>query len=69
MTLRPGQYQFVADPNSDEVRVERGGKLIGTVAGKAVTLNQKSEYTAIIFNGSRISEIQFMGKVEAIKID
>ncbi|HEV2289991.1 MAG TPA: hypothetical protein VGR81_13690 [Candidatus Acidoferrales bacterium] len=49
--------------------MERKGKVIGTFAGKPVTLQTKSEETAIVFNGRRISEIQFTGKTEALKLN
>lgn len=68
-TLRPGQYKLVADLNADQVRVESNGKLIGTFTGKTVALRSKSEQTAVIFDGQRISEIEFAGKTEAIKLD
>jgi hypothetical protein len=69
MTLKPGQYRFFADLNTDQVRVERNGKVVGTFTGKPVMLHSKSEQTAIVFNGRRISELQFTGKTEAIKLD
>jgi hypothetical protein len=68
-TLKPGQYRIVADLKTDQVRVERNGKLIGTFTGTPVTLNSKSEQTAIVFDGQRISEIQFTGKTEALKLE
>lgn len=68
-TLKPGQYRLIANLSAGQVRVERKGKVIGTFAGKPVTLQTKSEETAIVFNGRRISEIQFTGKTEALKLN
>ncbi len=68
-TLKPGQYRLIANLSTDQVRVERKGKVIGTFTGTPVTLQTKSEQTAIVFNGRQISEIQFTGKTEALKLD
>lgn len=69
-TLQPGQYKITANLQSDQVLVknQNNGKLVATVTGKTVTLNQKSPYSAIVFNGRDIHEIQFSGKTEAIEI-
>ncbi|MGB6482054.1 MAG: hypothetical protein WBE86_01055 [Candidatus Acidiferrales bacterium] len=67
-TLQPGHYELKADPNSNQVRVERDGKLVATVEGRTVTLNKKSDYGAVVMDGQRIHEIQFAGKTEAIEI-
>ena len=69
-TLEPGHYKITANLVSDQVLVknQNNGKLVATVMGKTVTLNQKSPYSAVVFNGRSIHEIQFSGKTEAIEI-
>ncbi len=69
-TLQPGHYKITANLESDQVFVKRedDGKLVATVTGKTVTLNKKSAYSAVVFNGQSIHEIQFSGKTEAIEI-
>ena len=67
-TLEPGQYQLTANLTSDQVLVKHNGKLVATVTGKTVTLNNKSPYGAVVFDGSKIHEIDFSGKTQAIRI-
>lgn len=67
-SLRPGHYKFTANLSSDMVRVEHDGKVVATVQGKAVDLKNKAPYSALVFNGQRIQEIQFQGKMQAIKV-
>lgn len=68
--LQPGHYKITANLDSDQVLVKRqsDGKLMATIQGKTVTLNEKPPYSAIVFNGRTIHEIQFSGKTEAIEI-
>jgi hypothetical protein len=68
--LRPGHYKLTANLESDQVFIknEDNGKLVATVTGRTVTLNKKSAYSAVVFNGRNIHEIQFSGKTEAIEI-
>jgi hypothetical protein len=69
-TLQPGHYKLTANLESDQVLIksEDNGKLVATVTGRTVTLNRKSAYSAVVFNGRSIHEIQFSGKTEAIEI-
>lgn len=69
-TLQPGHYKLTANLESDQVLVKRenDGKVVATVTGKTVTLNQRSTYSAVVFNGRNIHEIQFSGTTEAIEI-
>lgn len=69
-TLQPGHYKITANLESDQVLVknQNNGKLVATVTGKTITLNQKSPYSAVVFNGRSIHELQFSGKTEAIEI-
>lgn len=68
--LQPGSYKITANLQSDQVLVKRDkdGKLMATVTGKTVTLNRKASYSAVLFNGRSIHEIQFSGKIEAIEL-
>ncbi len=67
-SLTPGHYTFKANLSSDMVRVEHDGKIVATVHGKTVDLKNKAPYSALVFNRRRIQEIQFQGKMQAIKI-
>jgi hypothetical protein len=67
-TLQPGNYEFKADMNSNQVQVERNGRLVATIEGKEITLSKKAPYGAVVMDGRRIHEIQFGGKTEAIEI-
>ncbi|MHB8541652.1 MAG: hypothetical protein ACYDCD_12035 [Candidatus Acidiferrales bacterium] len=68
-SLRPGKYTFSADKGMNQVMVKHDGKLVATIPGKEVTLKKKSPYTAVLFNGRQIHELQFGGKMQAIKVD
>ena len=68
-SLRPGKYTFSADTNMNQLTVKRDGKFVATVPASEVTLKRKSPYTAVVFNHRHIQEIQFGGKIQAIKVD
>lgn len=69
-TVQPGHYKLTANLESDQVLIKRedNGKVVATVTGRTVTLNKKSSYSAVVFNGQNIHEIQFSGTTEAIEI-
>jgi hypothetical protein len=67
-SLQPGHYKVLADLNSDQVQVEQNGRLVATLTGKTVNLNNKSPYNAVVFNGRHIHEIQISGKMQAIEL-
>jgi hypothetical protein len=65
--LKPGQYRFVADESSGEVKVEHHYKVIATVKGQWVKLDKAADYTAVLMNNHTITGIDFAGKNKAIK--
>ncbi len=69
MTLKPGKYRLTANSTETLVPVNRRGSIVAPVPGKEVTLKNKSVYTAVVFNGRRIHELQFEGKTQAIKVE
>lgn len=68
-TLNPGKYRFVANTMTKDVRVMHQGRTVAMVPGKWVTLHNKSPYTAIVLKKRSIREIQFSGRLKAIKLD
>ncbi|HVB36307.1 MAG TPA: hypothetical protein VND42_03620 [Candidatus Acidoferrales bacterium] len=68
-SLQPGKYTLTPNTDMNEVMVKRGGKVIATVPATKVTLNNKPAYTAVVFNGRQIHEIQFEGETSAVKVE
>ncbi len=65
--LKPGQYRFLANPSTGQVKVERHYKLVAKVKGQWVKLKKKSQYTEILMTNHNIQEIRFAGKNKAVK--
>lgn len=67
--LKPGDYKFVANTGTKEVRVMRRGRVVATVPGKWITLQSKSPYNAVVLNKRQIREIDFSGKTQAVRLE
>lgn len=65
--LKPGQYRFVADSSTGQVKVERQYKVVAKVKGEVVKLNKKSNMNEVLTDNNNITEIHFAGTNEAIK--
>ncbi len=68
-TLKPGKYRVVVNPKTSEVQIMQDGQVMASVKGKLVTLKQKSPYTAVVEDKNQIREIDFSGKLRAIRVD
>lgn len=67
-TLKPGTYRFVTQPSTNDIRVEENGRTVATVPGKWISLKNKSPYTDVVLSNDQIQEIDFSGKMQAIRI-
>lgn len=65
--LKPGQYRFLADTATGEVKVERNYKVVAKVKGQWVKLPQEADYTEVLTNNHSVTEIQFAGRDKALK--
>ena len=65
--LTPGEYRLIATTN--QARFERDGKMVAEVPCTWSTLSSKAQFTQVITdNNNQITEIDFGGKTQAIKI-
>ena len=67
-SLQPGQYELKVEPNSDHVTVYRDGKEVATAPCQWITLSKKSPETMVQTAQGRVTEIDFGGKTEAVKL-
>ncbi|HVB98688.1 MAG TPA: hypothetical protein VNJ12_05060 [Candidatus Dormibacteraeota bacterium] len=65
--LKPGQYRFIADESTGQLRVMRNGKIVVEVKGQWIDLKDKSEYSEVMSTRNDIQEVLFAGKMKAIK--
>jgi hypothetical protein len=66
--LKAGDYQLTADPDKKEVEVLQNGKVLATVPGQWVKLPQKPQYSTVIFDGDKITQVQFSGTDQALQV-
>jgi hypothetical protein len=67
VNLKPGNYRFVANESTGEVKVERSYRVVARVKGKWVKLGKKSQYSEVLLTNHKIQEIRFGGKKRAVK--
>lgn len=65
--LKPGQYRFIADESTGQVKVLRKGKVVAHVQGQWVNLKKKSEYSEVMSTRHEIQEVLFAGQARGIK--
>ena len=68
-TLKPGNYRVVADPNTNQLQLLQCGHVLATTNVKWVDLKKKSPYTAVVMDKDQIREIDFSGKLQAIRLE
>jgi hypothetical protein len=62
--LEPGQYKVVAEGNT--AKFERDGDIVAEAPFTWKTLSSKPEYSEVMTDHDRITEIDFSGKTQAI---
>jgi len=66
--LQPGHYTIKATETEKQFEVLQDGKVIATVPCEWMTLPKKAEQSSIATNANRVSEVEFGGRKEALKV-
>jgi hypothetical protein len=66
--LKAGSYDLTADPAKKELQVLVNGKVMATVPGDWVKLPQKPQYSTVISDGNKITQVQFSGSDQAFQV-
>src|SRR5450759_3449866 len=57
--LKAGAYELSADPAKKELQILVNGKVMATVQGQWVKLEQKPQYSTVVSDGNKITQVQF----------
>jgi hypothetical protein len=68
--LKPGTYKLEVADNGTQVKVVDGdtGKTVAEVPCHWVTLNRKPGNTEVLMNNDRVTEIDFHGNTQAVRV-
>ena len=66
--LQPGHYTIEARESEGQFEIVQDGKVIATVPCQWVRLPKKAEQTEISSDGNRVNEVEFEGRMEAVKV-
>ena len=66
--LKPGTYSFEAIEGQNQIEILRNGKQIGTAACHWVKLPTKARDTSVETDAGRVTEVNFEGNDQAVKI-
>lgn len=64
--LAPGTYTLKASDTTNQVEVSKDGATVATVPCKWVQLQQKANESEVLTNNSKVTELEFSGKTEAV---
>lgn len=67
-TLKAGSYELSADSAKKELQVLSNGKVVGTVQGNWVKLPSKPQFSTVIADGNKITQVQFGGSDQAFQV-
>jgi hypothetical protein len=68
MQLKAGSYDLSADSDKKDLQIWESGKIMGTVQGEWVKLPKKPQYSTVISDGNKITEVQFSGSDQAFQV-
>ena len=66
--LKAGSYDLSGDPAKKELQIWENGKVMATVQGDWVKLPQKPQYSTVVSDGNRITQVQFSGNDQAFEV-
>jgi len=68
MQVQPGQYELKAEEGKSELQVLQKNKVIATVPIQWTKLPTKARASEIVAEGSKVTEVEFEGRIEAAQI-
>lgn len=66
--LQPGHYTFKAKESGNKMEVFKDGELVATVPCRWIQLSKKAQDSEIVSNRNRVTQVEFGGRTEAVKI-
>lgn len=66
--LKAGSYDLSADSGKKELQILMNGKVMATVQGDWVKLPQKPQYSTVVSDGNKITQVQFSGSDQAFQV-
>jgi hypothetical protein len=66
--LKAGSYDLAGDPAKKELQILVNGKVMATVPGQWVKLPQKPQYSTVVSDGNKITQVQFSGSDQAFQL-
>lgn len=67
--LERGTYQLKAVENGNQLKIQKDGKVIAEVPCHWIQLPQKANQTQVITDNNKVTEIDFNGKTDAVRLD
>ena len=61
-------YELSADDAKKELKIVENGKVLTTVQGQWVKLPQKPQYSTVVSDGNKITQVQFSGSDQAFQL-
>jgi hypothetical protein len=68
MQLKAGSYDLSADSAKMELQILEHGKVTATVQGQWVKLPAKPQYSTVVSDGNKITQVQFSGSDQAFQV-
>src|SRR5271170_6853074 len=65
--LKPGEYQLKVEDNATQLQVLQKGKVVAVVPVQWVQLQQKPSSTEILFDGNKITQVDFGGNTQGVQ--
>jgi hypothetical protein len=66
--LQPGHYTLKAKESGNQLEILQEGKLIATVPCSWVELPQKAKNSEVLSSKNQVTQVEFRGRTEAVKI-
>lgn len=66
--LQPGRYTLKATESQNQLEIIQNNKVIATVPCTWVQLSNKAKNSEILSTKDRVTEVEFQGRTEAVKI-
>jgi hypothetical protein len=66
--LKSGTYELSADPAKKELEIWVNGKVMATVQGNWVKLSTKPQYSTVVSDGNKVTQVQFSGTDQAFQV-
>ena len=69
--IKPGDYRVEAAPNAKQLKVvdRQNGKTVAEVPVQWIQLNKKPSQTEVVMNNNQVTEVDFGGTTQAVKIE